>query len=128
MEQFDKFTEAYITCALWASNDDNDVPLDRDHSALDIADETLKTMRDECDCFQRDNAELLATWYADCGESEERAGHDFWLTRNHHGAGYWDRWSGGTPQGDIGRKLTDAAQEYGECDLYIGDDGQIYCQ
>jgi len=21
----------------------------------------------------------------------EQAGHDFWLTRNHHGVGYWDR-------------------------------------
>ena len=21
----------------------------------------------------------------------EQAGHDFWLTRNHHGTGYWDR-------------------------------------
>ena len=24
-------------------------------------------------------------------ELETQAGHDFWLTRNHHGAGFWDR-------------------------------------
>jgi hypothetical protein len=48
-------------------------------------------------------------------------GHDFWLTRNRHGAGFWDR-----GLGDLGDKLTAAAHTYGESNLYVGDDGQVY--
>jgi hypothetical protein len=50
------------------------------------------------------------------------AGHDFWLTRNGHGAGFWD----GDLSEDVGNALTEAAKKFGECHLYVGDDGQIY--
>ena len=49
-------------------------------------------------------------------------GHDFWLTRNGHGAGFWDR-SDCLPE-DAGERLTDAAEKYGEVDLTV-DDGVI---
>ena len=59
-------------------------------------------------------------------ESEREAamaGHDFWLTRNGHGAGFWDGdWP--LPYADL---LDKAAQAAGTCDLYVGDDGMIYC-
>jgi hypothetical protein len=46
--------------------------------------------------------------YLSNGE-EARAGHDFWLTRNGHGAGFWD---GDWPEhGDMFTKI---AQGYGE--------------
>lgn len=41
-------------------------------------------------------------------------GHDFALTQNHHGAGFWDR---GYPS-VLGDALTDAAQGYGEATAY----------
>jgi hypothetical protein len=50
-----------------------------------------------------------------------RAGHDFWLTRNGHGAGFWDR-----GLGDLGERLSKAAKVYGEVYLYPGDDGKVY--
>lgn len=54
---------------------------------------------------------------------EELAGHDFWLTRNGHGAGFWDRSELDKPtQG----RLTKAAHAFGNSDLYVGDDGRIY--
>lgn len=123
----DKFTEAYIECALWSSTDEADEPLDANYSIDDIAWSALESMVADCKDFQESQAETLAAWYNECGESEERAGHDFWLTRNGHGAGFWDRWNSGTPQGKIGRKLTDAAHVYGECNLYVGDDTRVYC-
>lgn len=43
------------------------------------------------------------------GMSPEAAAHDFILTRNGHGAGFWDR-----GYGDAGRRLTDAVKTYGE--------------
>lgn len=48
-------------------------------------------------------------------------GHDFYLTRNRHGAGFWDR-----GLGDLGQWLTDMSHPYGESGEYIGDDGLIY--
>jgi hypothetical protein len=120
----DTFTRAYIECALWSSTDDNDKPYDSNDAEL--ADETIVKMAADCKDFQDANAAVLERWYSEAAETFERAGHDFWLTRNGHGAGYWDRWNDGTPQGKIGRELTDLAHAYGSCDLYTGDDGRIY--
>jgi hypothetical protein len=50
------------------------------------------------------------------------AGHDFWLTRNGHGAGFWD---GDWPE-PLATVLTDAAHAFGELSPYVGDDGLIY--
>ena len=52
-----------------------------------------------------------------------RQDHDFWLTRNKHGAGFWD----GDWAPEVGKRLTDAAHAYGSCDLYVGDDGMVHC-
>ena len=126
MEKLDGFTKAYIQAALWSSTDDNGVPLDSDYSVLDLAPETLKRMTLDCHNFQTDMGEIIAA--AECSRSDgdytqfERAGHDFWLTRNGHGAGFWDGdWS--EPEATI---LTEAAHKFGEFDLYVGDDGMIY--
>ena len=53
--------------------------------------------------------------------AESINGHDFWLTRNRHGAGFWDR-----GLEFVGINLTDAAHAWGEFNLYVGDDGLIY--
>lgn len=117
----DRFTEAYIECALWSStdnsNDQGGAPLDDNYGLDDIAEETLLQAKEDCEAFQRDNWDDIDR----SRESLEQAGHDFWLTRNGHGAGFWDR-----GLGDIGERLTKASKVYGSVDLYIGDDGKIY--
>lgn len=50
-----------------------------------------------------------------------QVGHDFCLTRNGHGAGFWDR-----GLGELGTRLTDACRPWGEQTGYIGDDGLLY--
>lgn len=50
-----------------------------------------------------------------------QVGHDFFLTRCGHGAGFWDR-----GLGELGDWLTDRANRYGEQDAYVGDDGRLY--
>lgn len=117
----DKFTQAYIECALWSSTDDSGTPLDKDHTPSDIAESTLATMVKDCASFQAANADLLSQ--VSDSIPADYAGHDFWLTRNRHGAGFWDR-----GLGEIGRKLTEASHTYGSFDLYVGDDGQIHGQ
>jgi hypothetical protein len=50
------------------------------------------------------------------------AAHDFILTRNDHGAGFWD----GDWHEPWGSRLTTLAHSFGELSCYIGDDGAIY--
>ena len=52
---------------------------------------------------------------------DEGFGIDFWLSRNGHGAGFFDRGR----QHD-GEWLQEMARAYGSCDAYRGDDGLIY--
>lgn len=48
-------------------------------------------------------------------------GYDFNLTRNGHGAGFWDR-----GLGEAGDRLTDRCRPFGEWCLYVGDDGKLH--
>jgi hypothetical protein len=124
----DAFTRGYLECAEWTDEpqwegdgmpeDNDDAPIPEGWSA-----EFLTRAKLDCIEFQLDNAMLLAAAYAR-GYSEERAGHDFWLTRNHHGAGYWDREE--LEAGGLGRELTAAANLFSGIDTYVGDDGLVY--
>lgn len=115
LDTLDTFTRAYIECALWSSTDDDGNPLDDGRDISDMHPSAIERMRTDCEAFQASHYEMI--------ESDlSRAGHDFWLTRNGHGAGFWDGdWPKETE--DI---LTDAAHAFGEADLYIGDDDLIY--
>lgn len=110
LANLDEFTRAYIECALWSFTDWSDEsggdPLDQNYSEYDIALPTLREMVRECREFQRYHAADLAAYYA-AGRTEGDAGHDFWLTRNGRGAGFWDR------------GLSEASRPYGSVDLYV---------
>lgn len=114
-DDLDSFTLAYIECALWSSTECDEEgnmgePLDANYSADDITDDTLSEMISECADFQESNAELLA------GLDPAQCGHDFWLTRNGHGAGFWDR-----GLGERGELLSKASKVYGSVDLMAWD-------
>ena len=115
----DKFLAAYIAAALWSTTDESTPEggdfLDENYGPEDLAPQTIAAMEADCARFRAENAH-------DIEGQEAQAGHDFWLTRNHHGAGFWD---GDWP--DAGDRLTEACQKYGEVNLYVGDDGLIYC-
>lgn len=112
-------TQAYLECALWSSSDANDVPFDSNFDIDDVAPESEEQAEAVCIAFQKDNEELLV----ESELSDELIGYDLWLTRNGHGAGFWDR-----NLGEIGDKLTKACEELGEANLYKGDDGKLYIQ
>jgi hypothetical protein len=112
----DKFFRAYVECALWSSHDwDDDCDaLDANYRPEDIEAQSLAKMYADCADFWKANREDLQDIDSD------DAGHNFWLTRNRHGAGFWDM-----GLGDIGQRLTDAAHVYGESDLYVSN-GKVY--
>jgi hypothetical protein len=118
--RFNSIFTNYLAAALWSSNDEDDEPLDANYSIYDFADETLKKMREDVKKFITENDEAIKA----SGMSDEQLGHDLWLTRNGHGAGFWDR---GYDE-EVGERLTDAARELGSTDLYVGDNGEIYAE
>lgn len=110
-----KFINAYLEAALWSSTNDAGNFLDNNYDADDIDAETRRKMEDDCRQFIMANAADIEHYY-------DQAGHDFWLTRNGRGAGFWD---GDWPQ-EIGQRLTEASKKFKECALYVGDDGKIH--
>ncbi len=130
MINLELFVQGYMDCALWSStvcdDEENDCrPMDDEYSIDDIAPECAAAMRSVCQDFIDANDDDLHAYCVEMkhGEwsGEELAGHDFWLTRNGHGVGFWDRGLGA-----LGDRLSAAAKVYGEVDLYVGGDGLIY--
>lgn len=112
-----RFLAGYVDAAMWCGvvNDAGEPVQDANEDKLTKA--ARATMRKDCLAFLE--------WCAEHGipldeQSPERNGHDFWLTRNRHGAGFWDRGI------DAGDALTEAAHVFGSADLYIGRNGWIH--
>ena len=105
----------YMQCAAWSSTDEEGEPLD----SYQFSDNAEKRMREDLDKFVEEmecNPELCQQ-YEELGGTPEQFAHDFWLTRNGHGAGFWDR-----GLGEVGEKLTKMAEAYGAVDLYLNDE------
>ena len=119
----DAFLRAYLETALWSSTDEQGQPLDANYGVDDIAEESVRNAAVDCLAFREDNAADLASVGRGRGEWTDMEGHahDFWLTRNGHGAGFWDR-----GYGAVGERLTVAAHVWGPSDVYVGDDGKVY--
>jgi hypothetical protein len=109
--QLDDFERAYFECALWTAELDA-------HSVEEIDERHIENSRKEIAAFRETEACKDAIekgfW------TEDQAGHDFWLTRNHHGAGFWDRHSSGEGRA-LGEKLTEQAHKYCEIHLFKDD-------
>ncbi|WP_435634332.1 hypothetical protein ACSC9U_18330 [Pseudomonas solani] len=120
------FRAGYMEAALWSSADTH--PETQEHVCLEDfewAPGEPWQREGECNDFLAYAGELVRA-YVEQRQCPgfygwECAGHDFWLTRNGHGAGYWDR-----GLGDLGDKLTAAAKTFGGVDLYLGDDELVY--
>jgi hypothetical protein len=116
-----QFVNGYIQSALWSSTDNSDdqggEALDQNYDPDDIAPATRKKMFLDATAFYRAHHQDF--------HDASGAGHDFWLTRNGHGAGFWDRPTTMYSEA-AAERLTKASEKYGTFDLYVGDDGQIH--
>ncbi|MFY9292808.1 MAG: hypothetical protein WAP03_19255 [Methylorubrum rhodinum] len=122
----DDMLQGYIACALWSSHDNSDPetggdPLDDNYGPEHITPDTLAILREDCTAFLSTVGEHVAAGPGDASQ----AGHDFWLTRNGHGTGFWDRDDNVWPQ-PARDALDTHARTYGELHLYVGDDGMIH--
>ncbi len=120
IQDFDKFTRAYLVCALWSSSDtcsknerDDRSFSDLGLNLMDCSENFLQNTLKDCTKFQEKH------WDVICCDPEQ-AGHDFWLSRNRHGSGFFDGdWDGHEAA------LQDSAEGYGELSLYLDEDGVI---
>jgi hypothetical protein len=135
-----KVADSYLETALWSSSDwddmddsDNPTPFDENYDCSDFSENARTAAYDDCQRF------LEALEAVDCNDGRycdslldcadevqgyDRIGHDFWLTRNGHGAGFWDG-----DYGDYGDRICDVLYatfgRYSECTLYVNCDGEI---
>ncbi|MGV1943563.1 hypothetical protein ACQZ5D_24050 [Agrobacterium sp. 22-211-1] len=131
------FFRSYVGAAFWsttitpAGEDCEGDALDTNHDISDLAPATLESMLADCARFYDANKEHIHCDGAPVAGDFEgsiaaleaaMAGHDFWLTRCGHGAGFWN---GDWPE-PAASPLDKASKEFGEVDLIVGDDGQIY--
>ena len=86
----EKFFNSYCVCALWSTLDDNGEPLDSQYGIEDIDSDSLFIMKKDCNSFIEKSKDILEK-IKEYGHHAGSCGHDFWLTRNGHGTGFWDR-------------------------------------
>lgn len=115
----DDFTMAYIECMLWSTMDNateqGGEPLDANYSWDDFSPALQRQVIEDCEEFSSLYESLI-------DGDDKHAGHDFWLTREGHGAGFWD----GDWEEPAATVLTKASETYGSFDIYVGNDGVIY--
>lgn len=111
-EYLDAFFEGYTECAKWCGIE-AETPNRDEAKEMDITTRSLASMRKDCVAFVRANWADLLTDLADGHFSAGHHGHDFWLTRNRHGAGFWEN------PGAHNQRLSDAAKAYGDSGLHV---------
>lgn len=109
---------AYIDALVWSAGEefDNCVASDQLKAAAEGA---CVAFLNSCD----DLYETLSDAEQDAWNSltSEDIGHNFALSRNRHGAGFFDR-----GLGSLGDKLQKLADSFGTCELFLQDD-EIFC-
>lgn len=152
-QALDEFTQGYIEALFFTEtepgttervqsfgrvwNHETDSSLPGDVGFGEFAPDALAKIIADCKAYQEANAALLERAYQLTADglaySPERAGHDFWLTRNGHGAGFWSREftnDDGESDRDIGDELAATCghrgKAFGEVWATFGDDGKVY--
>ena len=133
----DQVITAYIECALWSEScqgtatqahsdpstcrgEDCDSSLSHDlnFGIDDLSAACARDMEADIEGFVKSCLEERPNVFD--GITPDMIGHDFWLTRNGHGAGFWDR-----GLGERGDWLSDMAKPFGEARLYVNNNGEV---
>jgi hypothetical protein len=86
--RLDGFTRGYLTAAFWTAIDECE-----NATLNELSPKARHQLHEDCTQFNMLADAWLHKAYlrGDMSYDMEQAGTDFWLTRNRHGAGYWDR-------------------------------------
>ncbi len=121
MINFHTFVAGYKQAILFAETaiaDGEDV---ENLAGYDFSEAALEVIYQDCRLFWDHNSEKVALAIAASDDYDyERAGNDFWFSRQHHGVGFWDR-----GLGLVGDDLTAAAHSFTEKNIFINDTGLL---
>jgi len=119
MTDLQTFTDAYFEALLWTEHTtDGESFLDDIYGIEDIDHDSVSDARQQCADFIAQAGDLIE----DAG-GYVAAGHDFLLTRNGHGTGFWGR-----GLGDIGERLTAIAVTFRPVHAFDTDDDRVYIE
>ena len=114
----------YLVCALWSTPG----YMEKEEDDLEALDEKYD-VEDVAESFRSKSAsdiEALLGLLNSAGielNDESQFGHDFWLTRNGHGAGFWDGDWDTEEDPELGEKITAIVKaNFGTVDLYISNE------
>ena len=124
-DEFQATLTGAVEACLWSTQP---TPAYEDQEVLEYADEYMVPHR-ERDKLRGTLAYYMRGWFVEnygticqaTGDNYtfEHIGHDFWLTSQGHGAGFWDR-----GLGEVGDILSDSVDGYGDIvGLYLDDEG-----
>ena len=121
----------YLDAIIFTESDDGEEEsgIDNGMGAIDFAPSTMNAISAELHAFVFLYQDCLqhAMQHNNKGYKWENVGHDLWLTRNGHGAGFWDRELGGYDGYDIGDSLSSACKIMGTKHAYYDGDIQFIC-
>lgn len=117
----DPFTRGYLGTAEWLAKvwqdgrEDPDLTSEERDRCRGFTRKAIAEARRDCRAFLKANRADLAEYRELSGRDDESAGTDYWLSRNGHGAGFFDR--GHDP---VFKRLQESARLDGgrECVLY----------
>jgi hypothetical protein len=129
---------ALVASLLWSENDYSDEtggePLDSNYDIDDIDSDSLKKLEARYQAFAEKAEQQLAAKFGDdyssiedfyigSGGSDYQTEHDYIMTVNGHGCGFWERhdWQDGARE-----ILETLASNESEIHAEVGDDGKIY--
>lgn len=118
-DALEAFVDEYLETALWAETDDDGRSLDENYAVYDVSPTARAAATEDCANFIAAAGVALTQYQAQM--QGRTGGHDFWLTRNGHGAGFWDR-----GLDSLGDALSELARSFGETWITVGDDGELY--
>lgn len=113
--------KGYLYAVLFTSFDDNEDPLDYNYDIDDFDKQSRRQAERDISLFVNSIESKmgldLEALLDETDNTEQDLGHDFWLTRNGHGAGFWDGdW------GEYGDTLTDLTEKFGGKDVFVEGD------
>ena len=125
-ETLQEVLDGYQACATWSTVPLSYCPAPPDGCDDDTFDDlgicewdeaAEAACRADCESFIRDNLPALLRVTSADGYTWERVGHDLWLSRNGHGAGFFDRVGSTHRHRDDFDALQEAASAWGEVNL-----------
>ena len=108
----------YLAAAIWTATDDNGENLDH-FATFQFSDKSRERANNDLKRFVSEAGPLLEAAIACDNYTIDMIGHDYSLTRNGHGVGFWDR-----GLGSIGDRLSKIAAKHGEVSVYVTDEDE----